>query len=691
MNKNKNVICFLYRATCIIMIFLFALTFVLTLGTLSHMPVISAALDGFWKPLFLLSGSILLFLLINKLSKLLLGLSEKKQNRILIIMGCIGIAMQLAFLLVLRPCLQYDALKPVDTAISLLKGIPLPLSDSFEYFSIYPHNLPLTLYIMCIFKIAGLLGIAETDYILVLQLINIVFLDFSLVRLYRLLKRKAGAKVSVLFALLCFVNPLLYYYPIFFYTQVLSIPLFVLLITVFFQVLDADTIKKRAFFGICFGVTVFFAWKIRFFTLITLIALAMYLLFFQKTVKTSKKAASVTLLSILLSFSCCLTVHSLLMDKYSLSTEKEHAFPVQHWLMMGLQGDGTFYYVDEDFSKAFLTRQTRTEAETEVIINRLNDLRLNGLIRLWGRKLSITWADGYDDYPSNLVLVKQYSDFNDWISGYRSEFLAAWLHIYNSMSWLLLTICALQLFRKKAPDFIYAICITIVGGMVFHLFWEAGEQYSMPFALLMIAGASMGADSLSHLSEMHIRGNIKASLSAFIFSFIFMVTALVHGMPGIAGQESDVVQISAVQNLVAGEAICLHKDQVLTQTVTCSRPMNTLSLRYKYYGEHKEEALIRLRLLDHSGNIITTEHLPLENFFQIFDFTFPKTTADKGESFLIEICGVHIPDGEYVGFAAYNTGNWDTYPAGTAFLDNIPLPVSDIYFEFSKHSQKTLF
>ena len=183
MNKNRFVNDFLYRATCVIMIFLFACTYFQTLGTLSHMPVISASLKGLWKPVFLLSGSALLFLLIAKLTKLLLRFSEKKQALTLLVLGCMGLGLQLAFLLLLRPCLQYDALKPVDTAMSLLKGIPLPLSDNYEYFSIYPHNLPLTLYIMCIFKVAQFLGIPEANYNLILQLCNIIFLDLALFQL----------------------------------------------------------------------------------------------------------------------------------------------------------------------------------------------------------------------------------------------------------------------------------------------------------------------------------------------------------------------------------------------------------------------------------------------------------------------------------------------------------------------------
>lgn len=164
-----------------------------------------------------------------------------------------------------------------------------------------------------------------------------------------------------------------------------------------------------------------------------------------------------------------------------------------------------------------------------------------------------------------------------------------------------------------------------------------------------------------------------------------------YAIPGIHTRTADAIQPAAIQNLVAGEAIFLKQDQVLTQTVTCSDPVNTLTLRYKYYGEQTENVRIRLRLSDGKGNILTEELLPLENFFQIFEFSFPETTPDGEETFLIELSGVSIPDNESVGFAAYNTGNWDTYPKGSISLDEETLPNSDLYFELFNYSEKTLF
>lgn len=687
MNQIKNV---LYKITCGILIFFFGCVFLQTTVNTTYLERISILLTGAWKPLFFVSGAVLLLFFLLGLLKLLNSLSPKRKNIVLLFFCCIGIALQLTLLLVVRPCLQHDALKPVDTAMSMLHGVPLASSQFYDYFSIYPHNLPLTLYILCIFKIARIFSIPEANYMILLQIINLLLLDFALISLYHLLNKRAGKKAALSYALLCLFNPLLYYYPVFFYTQVLSIPIFVLLITLFFQILDAADTKRRIFYGICYGIVLFLGWKIRFLTLITLIACAMYLFFHKLRSPFSKKALAVTLLSILLAFTGCLFIHNALTDHYELTTESEKAFPFHHWIMMGLQGDGSFYYMDEDFTKAIPTKEERITANTEVIKERLETLHFSGLIRLWGRKLFNTWSDGCDDYASNLVIVRHYSGLNDWLSGYRLEIPVIYLHLYNCMVWLLLTLCAFHLFLRKLPDFAYAICITILGGMMFHLLWEAGEQYSMPFALLITAGAAMGLDSFS-LPSIQSRFTKKRKHLLGIAAGTVMGICVIHLIPAFVQISGEVTQVGAIQNLIAGDYFHLEEGQTLTQTVTCSRPFNTLTLRYKYYDDTEGDAVIRLRLLDQNGDCIAEEILPLENIIITENVSFPRIIPNGSEIYTIELTGVKIPQGSRGGFTAYNTGWWDVYPEGSACLNGVPLENRDLCFELTDHTEKTLF
>lgn len=671
------------------MIFFFGCIFLQTTGNLSHMELSADFLSGAWKYLLITGGALTLLLAVRKLTGLLLGLSSKSRRSILAALFCIGLGLQLLLIFGLRPCLQYDSLKPVDTAIAMLKGVPLAATEYYDYFSIYPHNVPLTLYIMCIFKLADFFGIRESSYIVLLQLINCLLLDFALLQMGKLLQRHFGLRQSLSFSLLCFLNPLLYYYPVFFYTQVLSIPIFVLLITVFYRILESRKVKCRIFYGLCYGVILFFAWKIRFFTLITLIACGMFLSFQKKRNILSKKMLVFAALSMLIGFFVCAFTNEALMTKYSVHTEDSQAFPVHHWIMMGLQGDGTFYYEDEDFTLAFPTKDSRIEENTRVIKERLKSLGLFGLIRLWGQKMAITWSDGYDDYAANLTLTKNHSGLNDFLSGYRDEPIAAYLHIYNCMSWLLVLICAVFLFLKNHSCSIYTICITIVGGVMFHLIWEAGEPYSMPFALLIIAAASAGLNTLSLPCIRRQTLWRKALRIRFLAPALFFLTVL-HLLAPLLSVSFDVTEIAAIQNLVGGDYLFLESGDTLTQTVQASRAFNTVTLRYKYYEETEGTVQALFRLYDEEGNCLSEQTMPMPGAVTLIDFELPEIHPQGTGTYTVELTALYIPKGSRIGVTAYHTQNWDAYAGGAASHNQIPIEKTDIYFEFTNRCTKTL-
>lgn len=681
MKNIEKVNLFFYKTTCGIMLFFFGLIFLQTTQNVTHMDVLGAQLTGIRRPLFLLSGALLLLGLVFLLTGFLKKRSGKTRTVTLLILAFLGICLQVFLILWLRPCLQYDALKPVDTAIAMLGGTPLAATEYYRYFSFYPHNVPLTLYIMCIFKIAGFLGIAESNYIVLLQLINCVLLDLALFTMYSMIKRYYGSEKGLFFGILCLLHPLIYYYPVFFYTQVLSIPLFVLLITEFFKLVHAKTTKGRILHSIVFGIALFFGWKIRFFTLITLIAAALFLWFRKNEQKRNLKTLFCMLAGVLLSFMLCVGINELLETKYTIHTEETQAFPVQHWIMMGLQGDGTFSYLDEDFTSAFPGKDSRAEKNVEIIKQRLKSLGISGLLNLWNQKLAITWSDGYDDYSSNLTLVDHYDGFYDLICGEDSEPLTAYLHIYNCMLWLLLTLCAVKLLRRTHADFIYTVSVTLLGGILFHLIWEAGEPYSMPFILLMIGGASVGFEGIgSFQNRLPIRG---LPLKAVTCSALLFLGTIISVMPSLAAAEHPTEKIASIQNLVGGNFLTLEAGDTITQTVTASRSFNTLTLRYQYAAESGEEGLVSLRFYDENGTCLTEQSLPVQGAVTVTDFLIPAVDPAGSKTYTIELCAKQASPDTLVTVTCYNTGNWDVYTHGSASKNGNEIPKGDLYFSLS--------
>lgn len=681
---------FLYKFSCMIMIFFFGYVFYRTLGNLSHMEIINTYIGETWAVFFTLTGAATFLLLLYIIRKFFMGLPSKIRTAILLCLGLLGIAIQLFMILSVRPCLRYDSLKPLDTAVAVLNGADFSSTVFYEYFTIYPHNVPLIGYIAALLKTGYLFGLSKNHSILFLQLLNCLFMDVSIFCLFWCIRRHSGEKNGCIFFFLCILNPLLYYYPVFFYTQVLCIPFITLLLVLFFKIISDISWKQRTICSILYGVLLFFGWKIRIHSLIAPISCMIFLIFIFKgrfrVFKTKQFYGCAA--ALLLSFLVCAGANHLLLTSFGLQTDSEKAFPIHHWIMMGLKDDGEYNLDDELYTLDIDTKEERIIENTKIVKQRLSSLGISGLLKLWGTKLANTWSDGYDDYADNLMLADHYHNYNDFLSGDRSELLAGYLHIYNCASWLLITVCSVLLIFHKRPPYIYAFCLTILGGMIFHLFWESGEAYSMPFALLITAAASLGWNAL----ELPIADSLFSKKIALLIPLGLMTGNLLlalHLKPILFDVSFRTKEWAAVQDIASGDYLSLSRDDTFTQTFTASRPFNRITLEYKYVSESTDSAKALLQLFDSKGNCLYEQFLLTETFFSGWTSKTPLIEPDGYETFQIKISVLELPENSNWIFYAYNTGNWDIYQEGALFINGIEKKRTDLTFHVYQENYRT--
>lgn len=662
----------IYKLICLIMLVFFGYVYLGTLGNLSHMPVISSQLNTGNTVCLFLIGTLTPFLL-------LIYFSGEQRRKFLWCLAVLGIFVQIFVIWGIRPSLRYDSLTPVDTAIGLLNGKSLIQSPYYEYLTIYPHNLPLTAYIFVLLKAAGFLGIPENCYILLLQSISCLLIDLSIFGIYRLLDRHENRQLASGFLFLCVVNPLLYYYPVFFYTQVLCIPIICGLILLFFGIMDAASKKKRLFYCVLYGIVLFLGIKIRILALIAPIACCIYLFLKKRWDIFIKKETFLCLAAFLSAFIICFFANNLLLDHYSIRTDESLSFPAHHWIMMGLGENGTYNFDDEQFTSSIGTKEERIQADTIVIKERLQDLKFAGLMKLWANKLVITWSDGYDDFADNLVLSQDYRGFHDYLCGSKNELLVGWLHIYHSFCCLLLTVCIILQFLKKTPSMLFIPCLTLLGGMLFHLLWETGEAYSMPFALLVIWGAAGSMEITTYpVFNKNFTFGKKVLVALTLCGNFFLLTQL---RPILCDLEFEQIKTAAIQDLSEGELLNLSKQDTLVQTFSTSRAFDRISLQYRYLSDRVEEALVLITLKDTAGNTLFQEtvscHVGYDGFILC---EFPLISPKENDTFSIELQPVQVPLDAHLSFSSYNTGNWDVYQPGKLFRNNVEVPNGDLTF-----------
>lgn len=350
------------------------------------MEIIGTYIGDRWAVLLSIIGSLTLLCLFFCIEKLFFRLSPKKRSIVLAAAAAFGILLQLVVIFGIRPCLRYDSLNPLDTAVALMNGADFSSTASYEYFTIYPHNLPLTAYITVLLSVARFFGLPRSSYLVFLQFFNCLLIDCSVLGLFRIANKKEE-RFGFRFLMLCLLNPLMYYYPVFFYTQALCIPVFCAMLILFFRLLETTDQRKRLFYSALLGIAVFFGLKIRILALIAPVACLLFILLRGSFRFLKEKNFYCGLAVFLAALLLCLGLNGALLKKLNLTTDASKAFPMQHWLMMGLEGEGSYNLADELFTMEIPTKEERAAENTRVLKERVKALGASGLFRLWERSL----------------------------------------------------------------------------------------------------------------------------------------------------------------------------------------------------------------------------------------------------------------------------------------------------------------
>lgn len=441
--------------------------------------------------------------------------------------------------------------------------------------------------------------------------------------------------------------------------------------------------KKGILLSILFAITLFFGTKIRILALIAPIACGIFVLLRGNFRFIKEKAFYQNLIVIAVVFLLCVTADRMLLNRLSLVTDSSAAFPAQHWLMMGFSENGSYNPEDEQFSLDFSTKEERIVEDTNVLKERIHTLGFSGIIRLWKEKLALTWSDGYDDYADNLTLARDYRMLNSYLSGGRSELLTGIMHCYHTGISLLLMLCALLAFFRKTPDCMFVIFLSVLGGMIFHLFWESGEAYSMPFALLIVAAASGGLD-FPKLTQH------KSSGLLLILPLTAMLGLLAMLAPVLFRQPFQIREFAAVQDLSDGDDILLKEGDVISQTFSAALPFDRLKIYSKYISGSSKPALAMLTLLDENQRIIHEELLENENsFYNAHTCQFNEIIPNDTETFTIQLTVLELPEDTEYSFLTYHTGNIDVYPNGMLLKNQLYTPNADLNFIVYRDVNKT--
>lgn len=461
------------------------------------------------KSLWIIFGSLLLFISIFLFSKYV----EKNPEKIKWIIR--GLVILLLFGETIYLCFFYcfptsDSAEVVNAAIELANGNSQYMAGR-EYFLTYSNNSLLTIVTSWIYGLCKIIFGKTTNFILINNILNIIFLNFSIYFSYAIVRRLRGEKSACKALFLLVINPVQYMALSWYYSATIS-TFFSMGILYLVLVKRENTMQRKIQIGVAGGLTGI-GLLLRPTVCIAAIAVVVMTAFLKKGNKELKKFLGECLIG---SVVCILSVFCLrcLINMYV--PDSNTNYPITHWISMGLEGNGTNEAYGANYPKGINSRNEMLEYDLNRIKKNISDYTMISFGRHIAEKVFINWCDGSSALNVKMKSDIKFSKLYDYVVSQKADGWLIYCQAFRSVLYLLM-LCAL--FRNwnkemKEEDILW---LNLFGAILFYLIWEVKSDYSIPFLPLFCCLASNGMEWNIKLSnDRKKQFNIKKIVSGMI-------------------------------------------------------------------------------------------------------------------------------------------------------------------------------
>ena len=391
----------------------------------------------------------------------------------------------------------YDSAYIFDVAREWRRGI----FDSMQpggYAEAHTNNKGI---ILLIYLASYLVG---SENYLFFQLLNVLFLALLYNALVKIAKAQKMSDAGALMLLLsCVLFLPLNLYAIFTYGLIMGLSCMVNALLYAVKYLDSKD-YQHAIISVAFA---FMGVLIKQNSVIMLLGLIFFVLI--SIMKNPSKGTIIFTLALLGVLILTNPVIKLVTDAIT-GTKTSGGIAMKAYIAMGLNEDSYLYpgwyniYVDGSYSDANMSTELQQKAADELIKDKWKDFRNNPAYCLdyFSKKNASQWNN--PDFESVWVMQYRETANPDYpkILTYLESVEGADLYnrVSNRIQFIILFGVAMYVIlkRKKTEIELY-YCMVVIGGFVFHTFWEAKSQYILPYFVLMLPLYVSGYVELLHL------------------------------------------------------------------------------------------------------------------------------------------------------------------------------------------------
>lgn len=489
---NNIVIFFLFLAAVLVLGASVVTTIYYDMGVDVDMPVFGK--ENVPLLLTLTAAVFLVFLVLHKRGLLL---DHKRRLPMAALLFCLVYCLML--ILLIKPRAVNDSLL-LDQAINaFMEGDYSELTEKGGYLYIWPFQLGYVLFGQLMYRFFGPSNYMAWDIAQLLVILITVLLLYCIT--YELFEDR---EVCGIMAILSFGILFFYNYVTYIYGDILSMAPQTLALYLMILYLK----RKRIIFALGSGLSIAAAVVLKTNCEIALIALVMILFLDIDDKKDALRAVLLSAAMIVMVFAAKQGVNNYFLKLTGISEIPAGSPAVSH-IAMGLQEseleDG--WYNGYNY-KVFGDNGYDSQAAGEVAVKDIKASLQRFLsdpkyaVKFFGRKFVSQWADPVCISTHNLDLVSRHVEdqpkFAEVIVfGDGRVFLSQVMNVFMTVCYLCVAVCLLmKLIQKdvRLPQML--LLILILGGMVFHEFWEGSSRYAMRYYVYWLPYAAYGMNSI---------------------------------------------------------------------------------------------------------------------------------------------------------------------------------------------------
>lgn len=688
-----------------IALLVFGILFALATANIQKHSWMSSFQKPFWLIALLCASSIGLYGTLYLARNLSRKLSAKGQSLVVIGIGLLIVLLQLAYIFVMKIQFRYDTMEVYEEACHLLKTGAI---QNWDYYGANAHQRG-TLYLTWgLLKLAEAVHIPERLFVYYLDLWCLIFIDASLVLTGVLIGKKRGISGVLLFAVISLCNPFTYLWCSFYYTTIECLPFMTIILALAYFFDKPMKWYTRFAVGFLMGIITFIGNMIRPTVLIALVA---YLIFwFMKSLqKESDKKMhwksilflGGTILLFILGYQICNRAYQSFDQKMVTIDTSSLERPALFWVAMAAKGDGTWDGNDAELLAGYPSLEQKKEATRKLLQERIHALDAKAALRLIGNKMRVTWAEGNDDAISENATSLSYSKAFHLILGNDSAGFLFFCQIFRVLMFgTIFVSCIILFIRQSQRDeafFDEKDCAktTILGGVIFHILWEAKRLYSIPFMptllILMVEGMLTQFESLDDFFENKQQNKGKYF---YVFPIWCAAVTLLYGITQYGSSTNPFIEKNRLVTAQLMERCDIKKaflpGEQMRQEFFASAPFDTIGVQvreYSWYYGTTNESKYKLTLTDEADNVLREVYIYGDKMedYAYSDTTFETVTPQNGgQLYRFTVEAVDADAENYLVFYTKRADAIDPYPYGSYVENGVMMPQADMTFRVLK-------